>query len=82
METVARGVDPRNRAGLMVPRQLPAFLFATRVLLAYPCQAPVTRVTGVGWQESSLTYSKEEKSMRLDSDTSDSKLGVNHFPAV
>jgi len=78
---VARGVDPRNRASLVSLWQFPAFLLATRVLL-YPRQVPLNTVTSVGEQESSLTCSKEGKSMSLESDTSDLKVGVNHFPAV
>lgn len=31
METMARGVDPRDRASLVVPWLLPAFLLATGV---------------------------------------------------
>lgn len=76
-----QGVDPRNRASPVSLWQFPAFLLAARVL--YPRQVPLNTVTSVGvGEESSLTHNKEGRSMSLESDTSDLKLGVSHFLAV
>lgn len=77
-----QGSGPQEQSQSGQPAAVSCFLLATRVVLLYPRQGPLNTVTSVGEQESSLTYSKEGKSMSLESDTSDLKLGVNHFPAV
>lgn len=59
------------------PWQFPVLSSTARALwLIYPCQGPLNRVTSLGWQEPSLTHSKEDKNMSLESDTSDLIVSV------